>query len=292
VKKPNLRRRREVPYGGFAAAFLLGALISCASSTSNAPTLAAATGPAAASSSRGAPGTSENARSVPVSQDALAVVNAPDRSEADKKLDVGRHPAELLSFFRIVPGMKVAEISAGGGYTTELLARAVGPGGKVYGQNSKWILERFAEKPWSERLAKPVMKNVVRVDRDFGDPLPPEAKDLDAVFCVLFYHDLFWLDADRDKMNRAVYAALKPGGVYAIVDHSGREGTGSTEAKTLHRVEEKVVRAEIEKAGFRFRADGSFLRNASDTRDWNDSPGAAGERRGTSDRFVLAFEKP
>jgi predicted methyltransferase len=289
VKKPNLRRRREVPGGGFAAAFLLGSLVSCALGT-NAPKLAAATGPTA--SSQAAPGTSEKVRSAPVSENALAVVNAPDRSEADKKLDPGRHPAELLSFFGVAPGMKVAEISAGGGYTTELLARAVGPGGKVYGQNSKWILERFAEKPWRERLAKPVMKNVVRADRDFGDPLPPEAKDLDAVCCVLVYHDMVWLDADRDKMNRAIYAALKPGGLYGIVDHSGRDGTGSTEAKTLHRIEEKVVRAEIEKAGFRLRAEGSFLRHPSDTRDWNASPTAAGERRGTSDRFVLAFEKP
>ena len=93
-------------------------------------------------------------------------------------------------------------------------------------------------------------------------------------------------------MNAAVFKALKPGGIFAIVDHSGRDGTGSTEAKTLHRIEEKVVRAEIEKAGFRLRNDGSFLRNANDPRDWSASPGAAGEKRGTSDRFVLAFEKP
>lgn len=219
------------------------------------------------------------------------MVNAPDRSEADRKLDPGRHPAELLAFFKIGPGMKVAEIGAGGGYTTELLARAVGSTGKVYGQNSKWLLERFAEKPWSERLAKPVAKNVVRLDREFDDPLPPEIENLDVVLCVLFYHDLYWMGVDRDKMNRAIYKALKPGGVYGIVDHSGLEGTGATRVKTLHRIEEKVVRAEIEKAGFRLRAEGSFLRNPSDARDWNDSPSAAAERRGTSDRFVLAFEK-
>jgi len=93
-------------------------------------------------------------------------------------------------------------------------------------------------------------------------------------------------------VNRAVFAALKPGGLFAVVDHSGRDGTGSTEAKTLHRIEEKAVRTEIEKAGFRLRAEGAFLRNAGDTRDWSASPGAAGEKRGTSDRFVLAFEKP
>jgi len=220
------------------------------------------------------------------------VVDAPDRSDDDKKLDAGRHPAELLAFFQIGPGMKVAEFGAGRGYTSELLARAVGSTGIVYGQNNKWLLERFAEKPWSERLSKPVMKNVVRVYRDFEDPLPPEVQNLDAVFCVLFYHDLFWLNVDRDKMNRAAFRALKSGGVYAIVDHSARLGAGANDVKTLHRIEEKVVRAEIEKAGFRFRKDAAFLRNPNDTRDWNDSPGEAGDKRGTSDRFVLAFEKP
>jgi len=279
VKRPNLR---------FAAVILVGNLFSCAGASGQ-PTLAAATGPAAGPASMAPPA----AEKAPAANDAaLAVVNAADRSDADKKLDGGRHPAELLTFFKIAPGMKVAEIASGGGYTTELLARAVGPGGKVYGQNAKWILERFAEKPWSERLSKPVMKNVVRVDREFDDPLPPEAKNLDAVVSVLFYHDLYWLEADREKMNRAVHAALKSGGIFGIVDHSAKDGAGSSEVKTLHRVEEKLVRAEIEKAGFRLKSEGTFLKNANDTRDWNASPGAAGERRGTSDRFVLVFEKP
>jgi predicted methyltransferase len=188
--------------------------------------------------------------------------------------------------------MKVAELAAGGGYTTELLARAIGPSGKIYGQNSPWLLERFAEKPWSERLGKAVMKNVVRADREFEDPLPADAKNLDLVICVLFYHDLFWLEVERDKMNRAVFAALKSGGIFGIVDHSAKDGAGSSETKTLHRVEEKLVRAEVEKAGFKLRAEGTFLKNPNDPRDWNASPGAAGEKRGTSDRFVLAFEKP
>src|SRR5262245_22712318 len=75
--------------------------------------------------------------------DPKAIVAVPDRSDADRALDAGRHPAEMLAFFGIRPGMRVAEIGAGGGYTTELLARAVGPKGRVYGQNSKFILERF-----------------------------------------------------------------------------------------------------------------------------------------------------
>lgn len=221
-----------------------------------------------------------------------AVVDAADRSEADRALDAGRKPAETLAFFGIAPGMKVAELGAGGGYTAELLARAVGPTGAVYGQNTKFILERFAEKPWSERLAKPVMKNVVRVDREFGDPLPAEAHDLDAVFMVLFYHDTIWMDIDRAAMNKAIWKALRPGGVFAILDHSGRAGTGVTEVKTLHRIEEKVVREEVERAGFRLVAEASFLRNPGDTRDWNAAPTVAAERRGTSDRFVLKFVKP
>jgi predicted methyltransferase len=224
---------------------------------------------------------------------AIAVlVAAPDRSDDDKKLDAGRHPAETLAFFGIAPGMHVGELVSGGGYTTELLARAVGATGVVYGENNAFVLEKFAEKPWSERLAKPVMKNVVRADRELEDPFPPEAHDLDAVLCVLFYHDTVWLKTDRAKMNAAVYASLKAGGVYGIIDHSAKAGTGINDADTLHRIEEKVVVAEITKAGFRLDADASFLRNPSDARDWNDSPKAAGDKRGTSDRFVLRFVKP
>jgi len=223
---------------------------------------------------------------------ARAVVGAPDRSADDRALDAGRHPQQLLAFIGVRPGMRIAEIGAGLGYTTELLARAVGPTGLVYGQNNRFILERFAEKPWTERLTKPVMKNVVRVDREFDEPLPPAAKDLDAVVNVMLYHDTVWMKTDRATMNRTIFAALKSGGIYTIVDHSGRPGTGTSEAQTLHRIEEKVVREEIEAAGFTLVADADFLRNPADARDWSASPRTAGERRGTSDRFVLKFAKP
>lgn len=232
------------------------------------------------------------ASSATVTSAARAAVDAVDRTPEDRALDAGRHPAEMLSFFGITPGMKVAELAAGGGYTAELLVRAVGPTGKVYGQNSPMLLERFAAKPWGERLARPVMKDVVRLDRDFNDPLPPEVKGLDAVFMVLFYHDTVWQKVDRPRMNKAIFDALKPGGVYAVIDHSGRPGTGLTEVETLHRIDEKAVRDEITQAGFKLAGEASFLRNPSDTRDWNDSPRAAADRRGTSDRFVLKFVKP
>jgi predicted methyltransferase len=188
--------------------------------------------------------------------------------------------------------MRVAELAAAGGYTTELLARAVAPDGRVWGQNDAFILNRFAEKPWRARLAKPVMTNVVRVDRDFEDPLPPDARDLDAVVLVLFYHDLYWFGTDRAAMNRAVFDHLRPGGAYVVIDHSAKQGTGADGAKTLHRVEESLVRREIEAAGFRLVRSADFLRNPNDARDWNAGPRGAGERRGTSDRFALAFVKP
>ncbi|MCA9663293.1 MAG: SAM-dependent methyltransferase, partial [Myxococcales bacterium] len=115
-----------------------------------------------------------------------------------------------------------------------------------------------------------------------------------AVVMVLFYHDTVWMKTDRAAMNRAIFAALRPGGAYVIIDHSGREGTGTSEAQSLHRIEEAVVRQELEAAGFEFAAAADFLRNADDPRDWNAAPRAAAEagKRGESDRFVLRFIKP
>ncbi len=269
---------------------LVLALVACGG-TSSAPATPTSAVPTPAPAALAA-SNEQHVKTVEVPAAIRAFVDAPDRDAEDKKLDAGRKPAELLAFAGIKPGMKVADLAAGGGYTTELLARAVGPTGVVYGQNSPFIIEKFAEKPWTARLAKPVNKNVVRVTREFEDPLPPEAKDLDAVLIVLFYHDTFWMKTDQARMNAAAFRALKPGGVYIIVDHSGRAGTGTTEVQSIHRIEESVVRKEVPQAGFKLAADAEFLRAPDDKRDWNTAPFAAAERRGTSDRFVLKFVKP
>lgn len=220
-----------------------------------------------------------------------ALVAATDRTEADRALDAGRHPAATLAFLQIRPGMKVAELGAGGGYTTELLARAVGPAGVVYAQNSAGLLG-FVGDAWKARLARPVNANVVRVDREFDAPLPPEAAGLDLVVMNALYHDTVWMKVDRAAMNRAVLAALKPGGAFVVIDSSARPGTGAADAQTLHRVDEALVKEEVGAAGFKLAGEGDFLRNKEDTRDWNTSPRAAAERRGTGDRFALRFVKP
>jgi predicted methyltransferase len=220
------------------------------------------------------------------------VVAAPDRDEADRALDEGRKPAEVFTFFGIERGQRVADLFAGTGYTTEILARAVGPEGRVYAQNNAFVMDRFARAPLAARLARPHLTNVVSVERELDDPLPEDAHDLDAVIFILAYHDSVWQGTDRAAMNRHVFEALASGGVYGIVDHVAEEGSGGRDAQTLHRIDRAMLIEEITAAGFRLDAELDLLRNPDDARDWSASPGAAGERRGTSDRVVLRFVKP
>ncbi len=166
-----------------------------------------------------------------------AIAGASDRTDADHALDPGRRPAEMLDFLRIATGMRVAEIGAAGGYTTELLARAVGPGGTVFAQNSKLLLSMVGDE-WRVRLARAAMRPVVPVEREFEAPLPPEARDLELVVMNAMYHDTIWIGTDRARMNRAIFEALAPGGAFVVIDSSARPGADSNEAAyELHRVD-------------------------------------------------------
>jgi predicted methyltransferase len=199
------------------------------------------------------------------------------------------------------------DVSAARGYTTELIARAVGPNGKVYGQNAPRdparagpVQPEGASAPpaanapppmptLAERVRNPAVSHIVPVVRPFEDPAPPEVANggLDLVTLMFNYHDFGHLGVDRARMNRAIFQALKPGGLYVIADHSGRTGTGISESGTLHRVEEAFVKQEVEAAGFRLAAQGNFMRNPEDPRDRNtpDPPMP-------KDEFVLKFVKP
>jgi predicted methyltransferase len=230
----------------------------------------------------------------PSAPDWSAIAAAPDRSAKDRRLDAGRHPAEMLAFLDVHPGMRVAELGAGPGYTSELLARAVGRRGTVYMQDEPaWL--PFLVDALRERFSHAVMASpsVIRASRHFEDPLPPEARNLDVVVVNLIYHDV--IDkTDRAAMNRHVFDALRPGGAYVLVDSSAPDGSGVSVVETLHRIDEAVVKDEVIRAGFRLQAEGSFLRNPADRRDWNAAPEAAeaAGRRGTSDRFALRFIRP
>lgn len=245
------------------------------------------------------------------SPDAIAsMLASPDRSPADRINDGRRKPSETLAFIGVRPGMVALDVSAGRGYTTELIARSVGPGGKVYGQNPPPNPNRTppaqaegaaAPAPMpapgaapvaptlAERAASPAGRNIVVVQRPFEDPVPPEVADgkLDLVTLMFNYHDFGHLGVDRARMNQAIFKALKPGGWYVIADHSGRAGTGISESGTLHRVEEAFVRREVEAAGFRLLASGDFLRNPADPRDRNTPQPPM-----PKDEFVLKFVKP
>lgn len=141
----------------------------------------------------------------------------------------------------------------------------------------------------AERARRVPGINIEAVQRPFESPVPPERASggLDLVTLMFNYHDLGHLGVDRTRMNAAVFSALKSGGVYVIADHAGRPGTGISESGTLHRVEEALVRREVEAAGFRFERSADFLRNPADPRDRN-TP----EPPQPKDEFVLRFVKP
>jgi predicted methyltransferase len=273
-----------------------------------------------------------NARAAPAQQGSphlsseqiARIVASPDRSAADRTNDLRRKPEQMLGFIGIRPGIVALDLSAAGGYTTELLARAIGPSGTVYGQSQPRDPNRvptppaapegnsnptaassaapaipagaprpstvaLAERDGNLRSAGVPAAPILAVSRPFADPVPPElaAERIDLATLMFNYHDLGHLGVDRAAMNRAVFRALKSGGLYVIADHAGRPGTGISESGTLHRIEEAFLRQEVEAAGFRLLEEGNFLRNPNDPRDKNtpDPPQP-------KDEFVLKFAKP
>jgi predicted methyltransferase len=216
-----------------------------------------------------------------LAQDYKALVAAPDRTEADRQNDKKRDPVQLLAFSGPRIGGKVLDMGAGAGYSTELMARAVGPTGMVYAQNPN-VPERLAA-----RLKTPAMAHVTALARPFDDPVPADVHDLDLVTFFFAYHDTTYMDVDRAKMNKAMFNALKSGGMLVIADHAAKPEDGANVGKTLHRIAEEALRKEVEAAGFRFVASADFLRHPEDEHTnpifRNPTP---------VDEFVVKFQKP
>jgi predicted methyltransferase len=212
---------------------------------------------------------------------AQAVIANPLRTDQDRRMDASRNPAEFLPFTGVAPGMMVLDVSAGAGYTSQILALSVAPDGKLWAQR---------EQPGAaltKRLEDHPQANFIPIYRPFEDPVPPDLPKLDLITIVNNYHDITFLPVDRAKMDRHLYDALKPGGHLVVVDHSAQPGTGISVGKTLHRIDEAVVRSEFKAAGFVLEAEGQFLRNPADTRDFS-----SGDGRVPTDKFALKFVKP
>jgi predicted methyltransferase len=218
---------------------------------------------------------------------AAAILADPARPEADRARDSTRKAAEILAFTGVKPGDKVADIFPGGGYFTRIFAKAVGPTGKVYGV--------FGAPPKQDQLTNPAFPNISVVAAPWDEFKPPEK--LDVIFNSQFYHDLYNDEygakgggqAGVDRVNKAMFEALKPGGLLIIVDHAGRPGTGTTEFNTLHRIEEPAAKAGLLKAGFVLVAESQALRNPADPKTANVFDPSI---RGKTDQFVLKFKRP
>jgi predicted methyltransferase len=271
---PNREKLRARCWQSLAAASL-SCLQACAASAEKAPEAPAQ--PALVGTPDVAPGTAPP----------QAIVDSPDRTSEDREADVRRHPVELLEFLGVRSGARVADLAAGSGYTTELLARAVGPSGVVYAQNDKATIDQYVSESWPKRLRRDATRNVIRMDREFDAPFSAEAHDLDLVTLLFSYHDVVARRGERSKLNAEVFRVLAPGGLYVVADHRAAPGTGLQAASTLHRIEEKVVRDEVEAAGFTFVESGEFLRDPSD-----DATEPSFKRGFATDRFILKFKKP
>jgi predicted methyltransferase len=222
----------------------------------------------------------------PPPPDYAALLAAPDRTDADRKNDDRRHAAQLLAFTGVRPGWKVLDMAADAGYSTELMARAVAPGGTVYGQNPPDTPPR-ALNAFLARMQRPAMKDVVDDRRAFDDPVPPNVTDLDLVTFFFGYHDTTYMKVDRAKMDKAMFDALKPGGYLVIADYAALPGAPVTTGKTFHRLDENIEKSEVEAAGFKLVDEGNFLRNPNDTHDF-----VIFNSKIPIDIFVLKFQKP
>lgn len=220
-------------------------------------------------------------------------VSDPGRSASDRARDARDRPAEVLALAGFAPGMQVADIFAGGGYYSELLGDVVGPGGSVLLLNNT-AYQQFAREELKERLKDGRLANVKPMLVESCN-LRLGRESLDGALIIMSYHDLYyadeqggWAPIDAGGFLEQVHAALKPGGVFLIVDHAAKGGTGKDAAQSLHRIDEEFARRDIESHGFRLEKTWDGLRNSADSRAQGVFDPAI---RGRTDRFVHVYRR-
>jgi len=223
---------------------------------------------------------------------AAAVAN-PDRAQVDRERDERSKPEVVLSLLNIESGDTVGDIFGGGGYYAELIADIVRPDGAVILQNntpySKWVMKDLQVK-YIDNTVPGISVLISEVD-----DLQLGEETLDAALMVMSWHDLYyqnpergWDNTDANDFMAQIYAAMKPGGRFVIVEHAAFPGTGKSAAQNLHRIDEAFARQEIEKAGFTLVASSDALRNPADDKTKLVFDKAV---RGKTDRFIYAFQK-
>jgi predicted methyltransferase len=215
-----------------------------------------------------------------------AALASAKRPAEERARDVDRKPAAILAFSGVAEGQRVADFIPGGGYFTRLFSEAVGASGKVYA---------LIPPPGAQREEPPIRavaaryENVEVVQQSFTELRVPEPCDV--IFTAQNYHDLHLarFNLDWAAVNRQIFAALKPGGVYVVVDHSALPGAEIGVVDTLHRIDQAIVRRELEAAGFVYDGESDALRNPADTRALSVFDPAI---RGRTDQFVMRFRRP
>ena len=218
-----------------------------------------------------------------------AAVADKDRPKDDTDRDADRHPAEIMAMTGVKPGDRAVDVGPGRtGYYTRIMSRIVGANGKVVMFNPTWVAEKFPKA--TEAPAAFVAAGYTNVE---GSVQPMDAlkfdPPVDLVFISQLYHDQVWQKIDTAKMNKAIFDALKPGGVYFVVDHVGPGVTTPEQIDKLHRIDPALVKKEILAAGFKLEAESDVLKNANDPHTANVFDPSI---RGKTDQFVFKFRKP
>ncbi len=219
-------------------------------------------------------------------------VSITNRPADDVARDAARKPAEMLAFAKVKPGQLVVDMLPGSGYFTRVFSHAVGPKGHVIALVSDVYAARNpkAATDIQALAAEPAYANVEAAVRSLGNVAPAGTADL--VWTAQNYHDLKSAKLPAGTaggINKAVYAALKPGGYYVIIDHSAAAGSGVRDVDTLHRIDAEALKAEVQSAGFTFDGESKLLANPADDRTKLVFDPAI---RGKTDQFAFRFVKP